>query len=133
MKICIVCGHFMPRIGYQEVYLARTFARLGHDVHVITSNKPSPSVKNLNLPDYPIGIEVEKNYNYQIHRLKSFISVRAIVLSNGVRKTVESIKPELVLVIGVGKLFPCPILQASKKRNYLVVTLFGDNSDYKKR
>jgi glycosyltransferase involved in cell wall biosynthesis len=122
----------MPRIGYQEVCLARTFARLGHDVHVITSNKPSPSVKNLSLPDYPIGIEIEaaEHYKCQIHRLKSFIAVRGIVLSKGVRKTVKSINPDLVLVLGVGKIFPWSLFQDRGKRNYVLFTLFGDNSDF---
>ena len=63
MKIAIISGHFMPDVGYQEVYLARAFSRLGHQVQVITSNKPSPSAKNIKKSDYAIGLVKDKNFN----------------------------------------------------------------------
>jgi len=37
MRIGIVSAHYMPEIGYQEVHLAKAYARLGHTVKVFTS------------------------------------------------------------------------------------------------
>lgn len=39
MRIAHVIDHFQPQMGYQEVYLAREQARLGHEVVVVTSNR----------------------------------------------------------------------------------------------
>ena len=64
MKIAIVSGHFMPDVGYQEVYLARALSRLGHQVRIITSNKPSPSVKHLRKSYYRAGLSNYKEQNY---------------------------------------------------------------------
>lgn len=39
MRIVHVTDHFQPQLGYQEAYLARDQARLGHDVTVVTSDR----------------------------------------------------------------------------------------------
>jgi hypothetical protein len=38
MIIVHVTGFFIPQLGYQETYLARLHAEMGHEVHVVTSN-----------------------------------------------------------------------------------------------
>ena len=39
-RVAIVCGHFSPEIGYQEVDLAKAFVRLGAQVRVVTTTRP---------------------------------------------------------------------------------------------
>lgn len=130
VKIAIVCGHFMPEVGYQEVYLARSFSKLGHEVCVITSNKWSPSARNVRKADYSTGLEIDEKHNYSILRLRARISVGANVVCIGLRRAVEGFNPDLVVVIAVGKLFPYPILHDQEARCYKLVALFGDNSDF---
>jgi hypothetical protein len=43
MRIAHIANYFMPEFGYQEHYLAKKHAELGHDVHVITSNRTYPA------------------------------------------------------------------------------------------
>ena len=42
MKIIHVVDYFQPILGYQEVFLAKEQAKLGHDVVVITSDRYAP-------------------------------------------------------------------------------------------
>lgn len=118
MKITIVCGHFIPSLGYLEVHLARAFGLLGHSTTVITSNAIPDYVGNLNkgFGDNPVGVEVI--------RLKPRFKLGQIVIAGGIKRELNRIKPDLVVVIGLGKAFPKPVFDTK----YSVVSLFGDNA-----
>ena len=118
MKITIVCGHFIPSLGYLEVHLARAFVRLGHSTAVITSTKIPEYVGNLTkgFGDNPAGVEVV--------RLEPRFSLGQIVIASGIKSELERIKPDLVVVIGLGKAFPKPVFDTNCK----VVVLLGDNA-----
>ena len=127
-KIAIVCGHFMPEVGYVEVQMAKALSKLGHDVHVFTTNLKSPSVKD-KLPDtnnYSLG--TIDTGAYQIKRLPAYFSLGQMVKSKELENKVEAFNPDLILVIGLGKLFPKPIL-VSKKLAARKVVLLADNED----
>lgn len=122
MKIAIVCGHFVPEMGYVEVHLANTFHKMGHSVKVITSNKTSFSVKH---------IEINQNKekaNYEIVRLNSWFSYGQIVRSNSIVKELTKFSPEKVIVIGLGKVFPKPVFKM-KNKTFQLISLLGDNED----
>ena len=118
MKITIVCGHFIPSLGYLEVPLARAFAQLGHSTSVITTTAIPAYVGNLTqgFGDNPKGVEVV--------RLEPRITLGQIVVASGIKRELNRIKPDLVVVIGLGKAFPKPVFDT----NYKVVVLFGDNA-----
>lgn len=118
MKISIVCGHFVPSFGYIEVHLARALSLLGHDVSVITSTTIPAYVGNLNsgFGESPNGVEVV--------RLKPKFTLGQIVVSEGIKKEVERLNPDLIIVIGLGKAFPKPVFDTK----YPVISLFGDNA-----
>ncbi len=79
MRIAIVCGHFVPAMGYVEVHLAKVFSALGHNVRVITSTETSSSTKNLN-----IAIDnKEAELPFEIKRLKPSFSYGQIIVANG--------------------------------------------------
>lgn len=118
MKITLVCGHFIPAMGYIEVHLARTFADLGHRVTIITSTAIPPYVKHLHssFGKTPNGVKVI--------RLKPFFTLGQIVAARGVKKAVNKSSPDKVFVIGLGKRFPKPVYALDLP----ITTLFGDNA-----
>ena len=118
MKITIVCGHFIPDMGYIEVHLARAFAELGHDVTIVTSTTIPSYVSHLHddFGDPPKGVRVI--------RLKPFFTLGQIVMARGVRSTVEKSNPDQIIVIGLGKAFP----KAALGLGVHTTVLFGDNS-----
>lgn len=127
-KIAIVCGHFMPEVGYVEVQLAKAFSRLGQDVHVFTSTLIPSAIKN-KLPKEITYQEGTTNSNdYFITRLTPYFSLGQMVKCKGLLKNVAAFQPDMILIIGLGKLFPKPVLKhpflSAKK-----IVLLADNED----
>lgn len=118
MKITLVCGHFIPAMGYIEVHLARALSALKCDVTVVTSTAIPHYVKHLHstFGKAPEGVKVI--------RLKPFFTLGQIVAARGVKKAVEESNPDKVIVIGLGKRFPKPVYDL----NIPITTLFGDNA-----
>jgi len=118
MKITIVCGHFIPAMGYIEVHLARAFAEMGHQVTVVTSTAIPSYVSHLhqNFGTPPSGVEVI--------RLKPKLTLGQVVIADGVREAVLDSNPEQIIVIGLGKAFPKPALGLEIH----TTVLFGDNA-----
>jgi len=118
MRITIVCGHFIPAMGYIEVHLARAFAHAGHEVTVVTSTAIPNYVAHLHADfgEDPAGVRVI--------RLKPIFSLGQVVLANGVRAAVEESNPDQIIVIGLGKAFP----KAAFGLNAHTTVLFGDNA-----
>lgn len=130
MKIAIVVGHFVPGVGYQEVYLARAFRRLGHEVCVFTSTKSFTYKNQEKNFKHESGSYYDRNYGYKIVRSKTFFSVGSIVLCKGLKKGIINYDPDIIIIIAVGQLFPLPLLISKSKGKFQLVSIFGDNSDY---
>ena len=120
MKIAIVCGHFLPSMGYIEVHLANAFQKLNHEVKVITSNVVPSYVKNIS--------ELSENTPYEIIRLTPSFSMGQMVKSNGLVAEVEKFDPDLVVCTGPSKLFPEPLYNL-KNRTFKLMTTMGDNEE----
>lgn len=118
MKITLVCGHFIPAMGYIEVHLARALSALNCDVTVVTSTSIPSYVKHLHsrFGKTPDGVKVI--------RLKPFFTMGQIVAARGVKKAVKKSNPDKVIVIGLGKRFPKPVYDLDLP----ITTLFGDNA-----
>ncbi|MBL4594477.1 MAG: hypothetical protein JKX68_11780, partial [Flavobacteriales bacterium] len=127
-KITIVCGHFMPEVGYVEVQMAKALHRLGHEVHVFTSSLHSPSVKDKlqEATSYQVGTTDQNGF--EVTRFKPYFSVGQMVKCKGLVEGVTQFQPDLIVVIGLGKLFPKPILEANFPNSKKVV-LLADNED----
>jgi len=117
MRITIVCGHFIPAMGYIEVHLAKTFASLGHKVSVVTSDAIPPYVSHLHSS---FGVPLK---DVKVIRLKPFYSLGQIVFANGVKKAVLNTQPDRVLIIGLGKRFP----KSALSLDVHTTVLLGDN------
>ena len=48
MKIVHIQDYFHPALGYQETFLSREQAKLGHEVHVVTSDRYNPLIYSEN-------------------------------------------------------------------------------------
>lgn len=103
MKIVHVVGYFMPELGYQEYYLAKKQAALGHDVYVICSDLVWP-FPNAAAIMKQAGAEATRNYKpgfykidgIKVYRLKHFFEYNDFILCKGIRKLLEEIKPDVV-------------------------------------
>lgn len=127
LRIAIVCGHFIPDLGYFEVHFARACSRLGYSVRVITSVKVPSYVQGITFSTYSAGTVLTPAPAYTIQRLPAYFSAGQMVLSNGVKKAVKQFDPDLLFVIGLGKLFPGPIFELAAY-NDRTFTLLGDNA-----
>lgn len=129
MRIGIVSAHYMPEIGYQEVHLAKAYARLGHKVKVFTSAASvnlGGSIKNLN---YQTGLTLDPKYKYEILRLKS-VSYKSKALPFGLRKSVDEFEPDLLILLGVAKMFPMSLLNSKYYKKVKIVSVYGDAKEY---
>lgn len=129
MRIGIVSAHYMPEIGYQEVHLAKAYARLGHTVKVFTSAASvdlGGSIKNLN---YQTGLTLDPKYKYEILRLKS-LSYKSKALPFGLKKSVDEFEPEVLILLGVAKMFPMPLLNNKYHKKVKIISVYGDAKEY---
>ncbi len=121
MRIAIVCGHFIPNMGYIEVHLANALHQLNHNVIVFTTSSIPTYVGMLTSID-------DKNSPYKIERLQADFTLGQMVKAKKLVPEINKFNPELVICIGVGKLFPQPIYE-QKNPAYKIVTLLGDNEE----
>lgn len=123
MRVTIVCGHYLPKLGYLEVHLAQALVKLGHGVSVVTSAAVPDYVQQKISENPQVGVKTEQGV--VIHRLRPIVQLGQLVWAPNVRKTVLTTTPDLVIAIGLGKVFPCGALQNSR---YKLAVLLGDNS-----
>lgn len=122
MNITIVCGHYLPELGYLEVHLARALLREGCTVSVVTS-AVAPTYVRGRITDKPVA-GTHTIDGITVHRLRPFLSKGQLVCARGVRQTTARTNPDAVLVIGLGKIFPQSLLGAG----FHVGILLGDNA-----
>ena len=97
MRIAIVCGHFIPQIGYIEVQLARVLPKLGHEVCVFTTDKVPGIVKGVVTNSFEQGTSKDDVYEYEVNRLPGKVVGGQMVRANGLKEAVDSWSPELVI------------------------------------
>jgi glycosyltransferase involved in cell wall biosynthesis len=131
MRIAIVCGHFMSEVGYQEVYLAKAFTKLGHQVKVFTSTSISPTGRKIVKQKYKSGLTKDEKYSFEILRLKTILKFRSTVLSLRVKHFVLGFKPDIVIILGIGKMFAWSLLSEEVNKIAKVVCVFGDALEYR--
>lgn len=106
MKIIHLCDYIQPKLGYQEYYLAKEHAKMGHNVTVITSDRyaPFPDYKNTVekiLGPRIIGPKTEHLDGFEIIRLRTPFELGTRVWLSGLKKEIEKIKPDLVISHGM--------------------------------
>lgn len=129
MRVGIITAHYMPEVGYQEVHLPKAFARNGHTVKVFTSDASVNLGGEMNKLKYKSGLFKDEKYGFEILRL-SAISYKSKAYSFGLRKAVEKFKPDVLVILGVAKIFPLPLLNAGFGKKVKMVSVYGDAKEY---
>ena len=129
MKIGIITAHYMPEVGYQEVHLPRAFARSGYEVKVFTSDASVNLGGEMNKLNYKSGLSKDEKYKYEILRLPS-LSYKSKAYSFGLQKAVLDFNPEVLVILGVAKIFPLPLLNAAFHNKIKIVSVYGDAKEY---
>ncbi|MEA3557807.1 MAG: glycosyltransferase family 4 protein [Candidatus Thermoplasmatota archaeon] len=110
MKIAHVVSYIQPEFGYEEYYSAREQAALGHEVHVITSDRifPFNDVEKM-LADIgspykdrmrPLGIEEIEGFT--IHRHKTIYEILYdFIVYRGIEEDLRNLRPDVVHAHGL--------------------------------
>ncbi|MFH1169940.1 MAG: glycosyltransferase family 4 protein [Chloroflexota bacterium] len=106
MRIVHVIDYFQPRLGYQETFLAREHARLGHDVCVITSDRYNPVVYSGNAAGPMLGKRIvgagsSVEEGIKVWRLRALFEVPHAIWLRGLEDKIRELGPEMVIVHGV--------------------------------
>lgn len=135
MKIAHVIGFFQPELGYEEYYLARKQVQLGHEVHMITTDRISP-IPNLNKLLKQIGSKYKDRFRKTgieeidgiiVHRLPCIMeSLYDFTIPKGMKKTLKEIDPDVVHAHGPRQ--GTSALPAIYKN--IGYTLISDSHDY---
>jgi glycosyltransferase involved in cell wall biosynthesis len=125
-RIAIVCGHFTPETGYQEVGLARAFTRLGARVRVVTSTELSRNARAIVARDYRPG--VSRPDGYDVVRLSPRFTVGPNLLGCRVLPSIAEFAPDCVILVGPGKLFGLDVFSA-RSAAWTRIAIIQDNSE----
>ena len=129
MRVGIITAHYMPEVGYQEVHLPRAFARIGDTVKVFTTNASVDLGGEMNKLSYQSGLSYDERYKYEILRLPS-LSFKSKAFSSSLQKVVLDFNPDVLIILGVAKIFPLPLLNASFHAKMKMVSVYGDAKEY---
>jgi glycosyltransferase involved in cell wall biosynthesis len=126
MKIVHLCNYIQPKLGYQEYYLAKEHARMGHEVTVVTSDRYYPfpdyekTVKKV-LGERIIGCKEEFIDGFKIIRLGVLIEIGTQVILKGLTKTIKKINPEVVICHEIGQFNSFKIARLKKGLNFRLI------------
>ena len=129
MRIVFVADFASELLGYQEFLLATAVARLGHEVHLVTScwNPPAPNYEESFQPLLGPRRGVPRTYEFdgvKVHRLPVAFNVRDRVYLSGLRATCRELQPE---VIFVHLTFTITAVRMSRIAKQMGIPLFYDN------
>lgn len=102
MKIVHLCSYIQPKLGYQEYYLAKEHAKMGHDVIVISSDRYYPfpdynnTVKKI-LGNRLVGKSDSFLDGFRLIRLGTLFEIRTQIWLKGLEEQIKTIKPDLVI------------------------------------
>ena len=126
MRIVHLVGFYSPELGYQESYLAEQHARMGHEVHVIASDRPYPfpNIKKI-MKDARARLEKEKGRNdsgVKVPRLNSWRVYADLILLFGIKKKLREIRPDVVFAHESRQSPPYYAGMWKKELGYVLVT-----------
>ena len=128
MKIVHIIDYYQPKLGYQEAFLARNHANLGHEVHVITSDRYASGLYPMAqavLGPRLVGTGSFTEDGVCVHRLPINFELQGRVWLRGVSSCLHKINPDLVIIHGV--LSAASIQASLAKRSGAVFKLIIDD------
>lgn len=127
MRIVHVIDYFQPKLGYQETFLAREQSKMGHNVHVVTSDRYSPIAYQGDVAKQLLGKRVKGSGYFveeriQTIRLKVLFEFPHGIWLKGLEKTISELKPDIVHVHGVTNITTVRIaIFKRKKLNFKLI------------
>ena len=106
MKILHIIGYFQPELGYEEYYTAMNQVKMGHDVHVITSDMIFP-FKNVEKMLKQSGskyktrkrkVGFSKVDGIKVYRLPHYLEYMDCIFVRGMKKHICKIDPDIIHV-----------------------------------
>jgi len=131
MKIIHLCDYIQPKLGYQEYYLAKEHARMGHEVTVIASDRYYPfqdyknTVEKL-LGSRFVGTGKEIIDGFKIIRLKTIFEIGTKVWLKGLEKEINKINPDIVICHGMQDFNAIRIARYKKNKTFKLI--YDDHS-----
>ena len=100
MKIAHIIAYIQPEMGYEEHYTAKWQAKMGHNVHVITSDRIYP-FKGISKKERYRGAGVSKQSGYTIHRLNTWLELpNELIIAQSLLKAIKSLAPDFLYIHG---------------------------------
>lgn len=132
MRIAVVSAHYIEEMGYQEIHLAKAYARLGHTIKVFTTPATVALAGNVPFKTYEAGTTTDPKYGFEVQRLPAKF-FKSKVLPNGLKKAVLDFKPDTIVALGVAKVFPYVLLNKEVAGQCNIVSVYGDAAEYLSR
>ena len=120
-KIVHVQSYFQPHLGYQEYFLCKSMAKLGHDVHIITSDRYAPFLGFKKTKERIVGCGEQTLDGFKIHRISIYFESRGRIMLKGLMKKIISLNPDLIILHGSTNFVNPIVLLNSKKLNAKIV------------
>ncbi len=103
MKIVHIADYFQPKLGYQEPFLAREYAKAGHDVCVLTSDRYNPTLyfgkaTEQVMSERIVGAGFFVEEGIKVFRLKPLFEIQLQVWMVGLEKRIRELNPDLVIM-----------------------------------
>lgn len=117
LRIIIITSFFEEKYGYQEVHLANTLSKMGHEILILTSNRSPFSKERLNT-------ETSKAYNV-IRLNRNIRVVDTLFPLKPMRRHIKNFDPEIALVVHIGHGIPYYSMKYLDD-HVRKVTFFGD-------
>ena len=121
MKIVHVIDYFQPQLGYQETFLPREQAKMGHDVYMITSDRYSPLLYQEDAVKSILGKRF-KGHGFNIEegiktwRLKTLFEIPHEIFILGFEKKIQELKPDIVHMHGIVNFSAIRIARLKRKK-----------------
>ncbi|MDD5082594.1 MAG: glycosyltransferase family 4 protein [Dehalococcoidales bacterium] len=104
MRIIHIIDYFHPQLGYQETFLPREQAKLGHEVYMVTSDRYSPVIYPANrelLGKRIKGAGFFEEEGIKVWRLKTLFEVPHAIWMRGLEQKIQELKPDIVIMHGI--------------------------------
>jgi glycosyltransferase involved in cell wall biosynthesis len=107
MRIVHVIDYYQPKMGYQETFLALEHKKLGHEVHVVTSDRYHPRPHYAATWQPVLGPRLQQagvsdDAGITIHRLEPAFEFGTRIWLKQLEPTLLSLVPALIIVHGMG-------------------------------
>jgi glycosyltransferase involved in cell wall biosynthesis len=134
MKIVHIVDYFQPVLGYQEAFLAKEHAKLGHEVFVITSDRYAPVLYHKGAAFSILGPR-RKGHGFfieegiKVWRLKTLFEFAGRPWLIGLENKVRELEPSIINVDGPNTItaFRIALLKLKDKKLRNVKLIFDDH------